>query len=179
MKIIVCVSPGCGKFSKCIFFLSAVSVCLQHNPHEDHGPHRACEATARRHGKPVQMPHERQDRHTKDCLQRHRGGLFGVLTASLWRFTATRIHLDSYLNHLWMRIWGFKVQNVVIFVPGASQSVFLRPEQEAGWRLSGPQQEEALWWRQARARRAASSGAAGSSPAVIQIRISRREWMEK
>lgn len=60
--------------------LSAVSVRLQHNPHEDHGPRRACEATARRHRKPVQMPHERQDGHTKDGLQRHRGGgLFGVL----------------------------------------------------------------------------------------------------
>lgn len=54
-------------------FLSAVSVRLQHNPHEDHGSIRAGEAATGRNRKPLQTLGKRQDRHTKDSLQ-HSGG---------------------------------------------------------------------------------------------------------
>lgn len=56
--------------------LLAVLVCLQHNPHEDHGSIRAGEAATGRDRKPVQTLCQRQDRQTADELQRRsRGGI--------------------------------------------------------------------------------------------------------
>lgn len=64
--------------SKCFCLFAAVSVRLQHNPHEDHGRLRAGEAAAGRDRKPVQKLRERQDGQTKDGL-RNRGGKNGAI----------------------------------------------------------------------------------------------------